>query len=152
MPGAAAARILSSKPHDFSKVCSNFATLPSLRHLSSASAPAPLNEAAFHEVADTTLEQLETALGPLDEHFGDDFDLNVAMGVLTLKLGAKGTYVINKQTPNRQLWWSSPISGPRRYEWNEAARTWVNTRDGRQLLADLRGELKKLTGIDVDIA
>lgn len=95
---------------------------------------------------------METALGPLDEHSGDDFDLNVAMGVLTLKLGAKGTYVINKQTPNRQLWWSSPISGPRRYEWNETARTWVNTRDGRQLLADLRGELKKLTGIDVDIA
>ena len=24
--------------------------------------------------------------------------------------------MINKQTPNRQLWWSSPLSGPRRYE------------------------------------
>ena len=30
-------------------------------------------------------------------------------GVLTVKLGAHGTYVYNKQTPNRQIWMSSPI-------------------------------------------
>lgn len=29
--------------------------------------------------------------------------------VLTLKLGNLGTYVINKQTPNRQIWMSSPV-------------------------------------------
>lgn len=29
--------------------------------------------------------------------------------VLTLKLGSLGTYVINKQTPNRQIWMSSPV-------------------------------------------
>uniref|UniRef100_A0A914RUA2 Frataxin n=1 Tax=Parascaris equorum TaxID=6256 RepID=A0A914RUA2_PAREQ len=37
------------------------------------------------------------------------------MGVITAKVGRdKGTYVINKQTPNRQIWLSSPISGPKR--------------------------------------
>lgn len=30
-------------------------------------------------------------------------------GVLTVKLGRHGTYVINKQTPNRQIWLSSPV-------------------------------------------
>ena len=30
-------------------------------------------------------------------------------GVLTLKLGSQGTYVINKQTPNAQVWLSSPL-------------------------------------------
>jgi len=30
-------------------------------------------------------------------------------GVLTVKLGRRGTYVINKQTPNRQIWLSSPV-------------------------------------------
>ena len=29
----------------------------------------------------------------------------------------KGTWVINKQPPNRQVWLSSPISGPRRFDW-----------------------------------
>lgn len=30
-------------------------------------------------------------------------------GVLTLKLGLHGTYVINKQPPNKQIWLSSPL-------------------------------------------
>jgi frataxin-like iron-binding protein CyaY len=30
-------------------------------------------------------------------------------GVLTLKLGELGTYVINKQSPNKQIWMSSPV-------------------------------------------
>jgi len=29
-------------------------------------------------------------------------------GVLTLKLGEHGTYIINKQPPNKQIWLSSP--------------------------------------------
>ena len=44
-------------------------------------------------------------------------DPTLADGVLTVKLGGKfGTYVINKQTPNRQLWLSSPVSGPARFD------------------------------------
>ena len=43
--------------------------------------------------------------------------LLVQQGVLTVRLGELGTYVINKQTPNRQIWMSSPISGPVRYDW-----------------------------------
>ena len=30
-------------------------------------------------------------------------------GVLTLTLAGKGTYVLNKQAPNQQIWLSSPI-------------------------------------------
>lgn len=42
--------------------------------------------------------------------------------MLTLRLGELGTYVINKQTPNRQIWMSSPMSGPVRYDWAPGAR------------------------------
>lgn len=37
-------------------------------------------------------------------------DLNYSDGVMTLKLKDQSTYVINKQTPNRQIWLSSPVS------------------------------------------
>ena len=38
------------------------------------------------------------------------FSLSSQSGVLTLALGpGKGTYVLNKQAPNRQLWLSSPV-------------------------------------------
>jgi hypothetical protein len=39
-----------------------------------------------------------------------DFLLTPQQGVLTVHLGAdRGTFVINKQTPNRQIWLSSPV-------------------------------------------
>ena len=35
--------------------------------------------------------------------------------MLTIKFGnSHGTYVINRQTPNKQIWLSSPKSGPKR--------------------------------------
>lgn len=43
-------------------------------------------------------------------------------GVLTISLGSTyGTYVINKQTPNKQIWLSSPTSGPKRFDFVYAA-------------------------------
>ena len=84
-------------------------------------------EQDFHKVADLTLERINDFLAPLEND--DDTELEMSMGVLKLKIKAtesctidsfKNQYiswVINKQTPNRQIWWSSPISGPRRYEW-----------------------------------
>ena len=41
---------------------------------------------------------------PLHLMSTDDFDVTCAMGVLTVSIGDnKGTYVINKQAPNRQV-------------------------------------------------
>nr|XP_029120957.1 uncharacterized protein LOC105046968 isoform X3 [Elaeis guineensis] len=39
----------------------------------------------------------------------DGYDIDYGNQVLTLKLGSLGTYVINNQTPNRQIWLSSPV-------------------------------------------
>ena len=46
-------------------------------------------------------------------------DVSLASGVLTVVIPDHGTYVINKQSPNRQIWLSSPVSGPARYNLNE---------------------------------
>jgi len=73
----------------------------------------------------------------------------VQQGVLTVKLGSHGTYVINKQTPNRQIWLSSPLTGPFRYDYHEGS--WVYHRDGRELLSQLQQELKQLLGSEPDL-
>lgn len=101
-------------------------------------------EFAFHKVADDTLLEIESAVSHLDE-IVDGFDISNAMGVLTIRLGEQGTYVINKQTPNRQLWWSSPISGPRRYNWDESTKRWLNTRDHSDIKDNFAKEIKELT-------
>lgn len=70
---------------------------------------------------------------------------------------AQGTYVLNKQPPNKQIWLSSPISGPKRYDWvvlgdsmhqkegtNDGIEAhWIYLRDGSRL-SDL---LKKETNV-----
>lgn len=113
-------------------------------------------EPAFHAIADETLEEMLDSLGAVEAEL-EDVELNLSQGVLTLILnedhGSKA-WVINKQTPNRQIWWSSPISGPRRYEYTPSevlrrkAEQWTYSRDSTQ---DLHGSLKKeietVTGI-----
>ena len=69
----------------------------------------------------------------------DDVEVELSSGVLTLKIAGAGTWVINKQVPNRQLWLSSPVSGPCRYEYVEG--TWTHTRDGSSLAELLEREL-----------
>jgi len=135
------------------------------------------NVSQYHNVADDTLHTIQDAVEDLIE---DNFDtdtnnsdddtlpeVNYASGVLTMSLPPHGTWVINKQTPNQQLWWSSPISGPRRYEYVEERERWVYTRvieegdgkesaevaenDGDTLGSILTQELQELYGWDLDI-
>ncbi|EJK49502.1 hypothetical protein THAOC_31620 [Thalassiosira oceanica] len=92
------------------------------------------NVGQYHRVADETLESIQDAV---EEYLEDNFDadadgempeVNYADGVLTISLPPRGTWVLNKQTPNEQIWWSSPVSGPRRYEYIESMNRWVYSR------------------------
>lgn len=76
---------------------------------------------------------------------------------MTLSVAEKGTYVINKQPPNKQIWLSSPTSGPKRYDYavtsdgqgdkeGTAEGNWVYMRDGSTLNSLFLEEL----GIDLD--
>lgn len=69
-------------------------------------------------------------------------------GVLTVKLEQHGTYVINRQTPNRQIWLSSPTSGPKRYDLVDG--NWIYKHDGVSLHELLQTELSKIIATDVD--
>ncbi|KAK9845795.1 hypothetical protein WJX81_002579 [Elliptochloris bilobata] len=98
----------------------------------------------------TTLEELTNRMDALLEDSDiDGSDLEYGQGVLTLKLGRLGTYVINKQTPNHQIWMSSPVSGPVRYDL-EGGR-WVYHRDGHDMHARLAAELQQLCGVTLDL-
>ncbi|XP_047341122.1 frataxin, mitochondrial-like isoform X1 [Impatiens glandulifera] len=109
-----------------------------------------LKEDEYHQLADSTIHDLLEKL----EEYGDSvdidgFDIDYGNQVLTLRLGSLGTYVLNKQTPNRQLWLSSPVSGPSRYDWDRSARAWVYRRTKTNLSNILESELEKLCGSSV---
>lgn len=64
---------------------------------------------------------------------------------MTINVGDEiGTYVINKQTPNRQIWLSSPRSGPKRYDFDPDKRRWVYKHDGVSLHELLTEEFKTI--------
>ncbi|XP_077200998.1 frataxin, mitochondrial isoform X2 [Paroedura picta] len=83
-----------------------------LRSVGMVNDKSSLDESTYEKLAEETLESLMDFFEDLaDKHFiPEDYDVSFGTGVLTVKLGGNiGTYVINKQTPNKQIWLSSPI-------------------------------------------
>ncbi|KAJ7528607.1 hypothetical protein O6H91_15G010300 [Diphasiastrum complanatum] len=112
-----------------------------------------LLERDFHNIADRTLEHLQERIEAYGEDLEvDGFDTDHAEGVLTVRLGSMGTYVINKQTPNRQIWLSSPVSGPARFDWHEDKKAWVYRRTKAKLMSLLEKELGELLKADIDLS
>lgn len=63
-----------------------------------------------------------------------------------------GTYVINRQSPNRQIWLSSPVSGPKRYDFVCDGEYWLYKHDGRSLHQLLQTEISSIITNKVDFA
>lgn len=138
---------------------------------------APLEDAEYHELADEYLENILAKFEDLQDQRPEvDVEFSVRLdplfviflfslfgifakfrpekkaGVLTLTFPPNGTYVINKQPPNKQIWLSSPTTGPKRYDWviigdgqgekeGTASGDWVYLRDGSSLSELIREEL-----------
>ncbi|KDR84764.1 hypothetical protein GALMADRAFT_233097 [Galerina marginata CBS 339.88] len=101
----------------------------------------------YHALSDKAMDDILATLEEVVETRGNtNHEVDYHSGVLTLHLGQSGTYVINKQPPNKQIWLSSPISGPKRYDYHEETRTWVYSRDNRTLDGLLSEELSTIFG------
>uniref|UniRef100_M4C9G0 ferroxidase n=1 Tax=Brassica campestris TaxID=3711 RepID=M4C9G0_BRACM len=124
------------------------------RGLSSSLKPfSILQEDEFHKLANVTMNHLLEKI----EDYGDNvqidgFDIDYGNEVLTLKLGSLGTYVLNKQTPNRQIWMSSPVSGPSRFDWDREANAWIYRRTEAKLHKLLEEELESLCGEPIQLS
>ncbi|EMD41702.1 hypothetical protein CERSUDRAFT_41417 [Gelatoporia subvermispora B] len=106
----------------------------------------------YHRYSDATMDKMLESLENILDQLGDrDCEVEYSSGVLTLKLGDRGTYVINKQPPNKQIWLSSPFSGPKRYDYSEAEDNWIYIRDGRSMGELLNQELAVVLERDIDL-
>ena len=117
-----------------------------------SSSPTPRMAAAisistdqFHRLSDAYIDAVVARLEEMQEE-REDVDVEYSAGVLTLRFPPAGTYVLNKQPPNKQIWLSSPVSGPKRYDWIETepfgkVGKWVYLRDGSTLNTLLAEEI-----------
>lgn len=69
------------------------------------------------------LEDLADSDARLDVEYSD--------GVMNVSIDNVGTYVINRQPPSKQIWLSSPLSGPKRFDFVDGTG-WVY-KDGTRL-------------------
>lgn len=97
-----------------------------------------MDEAAFQTVADATLTEL---MERIEATRGDEVEVDLEGGVLTIELDSGAQYLINKHGPMRQIWLSSPVSGAGHYDYDAEKESWVNSRTGETLSAVLAAEL-----------
>lgn len=108
-----------------------------------------LDTSSFHAVADATIDRLAQAV---DRDLGDEIDVDIQGGVLSLDLPGQGQYILNKSEPLHQVWLSSPKSGAWHFTWNEGRAAWLSTRhDDVELLSLVVAELAAITGTRIDL-
>jgi len=121
-----------------------------VKHQQSREVDSAAFECACSETLDSLCEFFEDIIEstPIfktaDVSFGD--------GVLTVNLDTHGIYVINRQSPNKQIWLSSPISGPKRYDFVPSRNGWVYRHDRKTLHGLLKEELSSITKTSIDLS
>jgi frataxin len=111
-----------------------------------------MDEPEFERQAGKLLDRL---MAKIEDQGGDELEVDLAGGILTIGLPDGGQYLVNKHGPNREIWLSSPKSGAWHFRHDPEAG-WVSTRvvdDARpelhRLLAD---ELAAVIGTPVELA
>ncbi|XP_017460668.1 PREDICTED: frataxin homolog, mitochondrial isoform X1 [Rhagoletis zephyria] len=144
-------RRLSSKY--FLSLChgrTTFRTYASTNENKEGTNESALDSIKYERVCSETLDALCDYLEELIENAKTLSSSDVAYGdgVLTVKLGPEyGTYVINRQTPNKQIWLSSPTSGPKRYDFvatSSQSGRWIYKHNGESMHELLQRELQEI--------
>ncbi|KPJ03396.1 Frataxin-like, mitochondrial [Papilio xuthus] len=138
--------------------CNTTSCLPNrtfLRNTSNISQTSGLvDPIVYEEICNETLESLCDYFEEIVERSPNlkGADVTYSDGVLTVALGAEyGTYVINRQSPNKQIWLSSPVSGPKRYDLVlKDGGYWIYKHDGVTLHKLLQEEISKIVVTKID--
>jgi CyaY protein len=88
-----------------------------------------MTESDFHRAVDAALERVESALA--DE---DELDVDVEAGVLTVTCADGSRIIVNRQTPNREIWVAARSGG---FHFASRDGAWRDTRSGEELFASL---------------
>ena len=83
-----------------------------------------ISEQQYNYLADAFLECLYNRLLALNKP--QIKELSFSKDVLEIEKEGVGKWVLNKNQASKQLWCSSPVSGPSRFDYSFDAKKWVN--------------------------
>lgn len=104
--------------------------------------PGIMTESEFHRAVDGVLARIEASV---ENEPGVDVDLEA--GILTITCPDGSRVIVNRQTPNREIWVAARSGG-----FHFAAREgeWRDTRSSEELFASLTRVIESQAGIRVD--
>lgn len=106
--------------------------------------PAMMIETEFHQRVDAILMQLESAFDETDV----DIDSELASGILTLTFENGSKVIVNRQTPNREIWVAAKRGG---FHFRLADNAWRDTRSGESLADLLSNVISQQSGASIVI-
>ncbi len=100
-----------------------------------------MNESDFHRAVDTVLARIESSL-----EAEDDLDVDLESGILTVTCPDSSRVIVNRQTPNREIWVAARSGG---FHFVERGGEWRDTRSGDELFASLSRVIEAQAGVRV---
>jgi CyaY protein len=100
-----------------------------------------MTESEFHGAVDAVLSRIEASL----EDAGD-LDVDFESAILTITCPDDTKIIVNRQTPNREIWVAAR-SGGFHFAWKEGE--WRDTRSGEELFASLARLIASQAGVAV---
>uniref|UniRef100_A0A183ANR8 ferroxidase n=1 Tax=Echinostoma caproni TaxID=27848 RepID=A0A183ANR8_9TREM len=121
--------------------------------VSSSTIATELSATQYERLSTETLDNFAEVFEMIGEQYdlGSVYDVHHDYGVLKVEFGpAVGTYILNRQAPNKQLWLSSPLSGPKRYDFLASKGEWIYKHDGTALHNLLHQEISNIVGHPIE--
>jgi CyaY protein len=88
-----------------------------------------MNETDFHRAVDAVLSRIEAAV-----ERADSLDVDLEAGILTITCRDGSRIIVNRQTPNREIWVAARSGG---FHFVAREGEWRDTRSGEELFAAL---------------
>lgn len=103
---------------------------------------AMMTESEFLQHSDALFTHIEDQI----DEGGWDFDCRLNGNVLTIEAGDGTQIIVNRHTPNQELWIAAKSGG---YHFAEKDGQWLATRDGSEFFAVLNQALTAAAGEEV---
>jgi len=103
-----------------------------------------MNESDFHREVDAVLARIEAAV-----EGEDGLDVDLEAGILTITCPDGTRIIVNRQTPNREIWVAARSGG---FHFVSKEGAWRDTRSGDELFASLARIVRLQAGIDIAFA
>ena len=100
-----------------------------------------MTESEFHGAVDAILSRVEASLGG-----EDDLDVDLESGILTITCADDTKIIVNRQTPNREIWVAARSGG---FHFTFRAGAWHDTRSGDELFASLARVIASQARVEV---